>query len=295
MTKAGRRVLMIGVACALLFTSCATAFVKREPLRPIQMMGEEGTLVITIDAVAEAELVRAAFSGIEELGARGRRISLALKSERAVYPANLEDFSMWAVIEGDYPPFLVNTALMYVPGLRRHEIEGGPTWFSQKDGPLSLRAVGKDAILLTDGDYETTYERYKGGPALIEATIARQMEGAQIALYSKRPTTFFDLGLELPQSVFEQSQMVLMLLNGNGEGGYTADALIEMKSEKDASTLSQMVRSGYVANLRKEGKAVNIALLRQMFLLEGNQLIIKAMEVPHQGLVELKQHVVGMI
>lgn len=295
MKRAGRAVVVISVACAMLLTSCATAFVKRAPLRPVQLMGEEGTLVITVDAVSEAELVRLAFGGIEELGARSQRISLALSSERSTYPADLDDFSKWAVIEGDYPPVLVNTALMYVPGFSRHETEEGATWFSQKRGPLSLRAVGKGAILVTDGEWEETYRRYKDGPPSIDDETARKMEGAQIAIYAKRPKTFFDLGLDLPQSVFEQSEVVLMLLNGNGEGGYSADALIEMRSEKDASTLSQMVRSGYIATLRKEGKAVNIPLLRQMFLLEGTQLVIKGMDVPNEGLVELKRHLAGMI
>jgi len=81
MKRAGRAVVVISVACAMLLTSCATAFVKRAPLRPVQLMGEEGTLVITVDAVSEAELVRLAFGGIEELGARSQRISLALSSE----------------------------------------------------------------------------------------------------------------------------------------------------------------------------------------------------------------------
>ncbi|MCK9548893.1 MAG: hypothetical protein M0Q37_10325 [Sphaerochaeta sp.] len=289
-------VLLTGaIMMALVFTSCATALVKRVPPRPIQLMAEEGTIVIAVDAVRERELVALAFDGMEELGGRSRRVSLALQGKGDGYPMAFDDVSMWAVIEGDYPSFLVNTALMYVPALRRHEVEGGPTWFSHKTTPLSLRAVGKDTILLTDGDYETAYRRYKGGGVLLDSETARVMEHASIGIYALRPKTFFDLGLDLPQSVFEQAETVLLLLDDDGEEGYLADAIITMQSEKGASTLSQMVRSGYIARLRKEGKAVNIAALRQMFLLEGDQVTIHRMEVPGEQLSELKNHLVGII
>ncbi len=295
MKWAGQLLLIGGLVMTLLFTSCATVFVKRVPPRPIQLMGEEGSIVITVDADKERELVSLAFGGIEELGARSRRISLALRGLDDVYPLDPATLSMWALIEGDYPSFLVNTALMYVPSLSRREVEGGPTWFTQKEGPLSLRAVGKDAILLTDGDYEAIYRRYKEGPVLLDEETTRLMESASIAVYVLRPKSFFDLGLDLPQSVFEQSETVLLLLENTGDGAYSADAVITMQSEKGASTLSQMVRSGYIARLRKEGRAVNIAALREMFLLEGDRVTIQAMELPGEQLDVLKSSLVGII
>ncbi len=290
-----RTAAIVGAVSVLLLSSCASAFVKRPPLRPAQLMGKSGNIVITVDAKSQADLVGLAFGGIEELGKRSQRLSIALKSEESTYPLDLERASMWAVIEGDYPAFLVNTALMYVPSLRRDGADEELTWFTQKDGSLSLRAVGKDAILVTDGPYEEAWSAYKGNVPLIDEATVRQMEGSDIALYAKRPKTFFDLGLDLPQSIYEMSESVLFLLNGSEAAGYKADAIIEMQSEKDASTLSQMVRSGYVATLRKEGKAVNIALLKQMFLLDGKRLLVKDMEVPPSALSALKRHVTDII
>ncbi len=295
MRRANVLLLTGGIAIALLFTSCATAFVKRAPVRPVSLMGEEGSIVITVDALKESELVSLAFDGIDELGARSRRISLELQGRENSYPLDPSTLSMWALLEGDYPSFLVNTALMYVPSLKRHEAEDGPTWFSQKEGPLSLRAVGKDTILLTDGDYEAAYRRYKGGSVLLDEETTRLLESASIGIYALRPKTFFDLGLDLPQSVFEQSETVVLLLENSGDGSYVADAIITMQSEKGASTLSQMVRSGYIAQLRKEGKAVNIAALRDMFLIEGDRVMIRAMDLPPDQLTELKRSLVGII
>lgn len=295
MKRAGVLLLTGCIVITVLFTSCATSFVKRVPPRPVSLMGEEGNIVITVDALKERELVSLVFDGIDELGARSRRISLELKGRDDRYPLDLSALSMWALLEGDYPSFLVNTALMYVPSLTRHEVEDGPTWFSQKEGPISLRALRKDAILLTDGDYEAAYRRYKGGEVLLDEETTRLLESASIGIYALRPKTFFDLGLDLPQSVFEQSETVVLLLEKRDDGSYGVDAIITMQSEKGASTLSQMVRSGYIAQLRKEGKAVNIAALREMFLIEGDRVMIKAMDLPPDQLTELKRSLVGII
>ncbi len=295
MRRAGVLLLVGGIVMALLFTSCATVFVKREVPRPLCLMGGEGSIVITVDALKERDLLSVLFDGVDELGARSRRISLEMQGGDDSYPLDPSALSMWGFLEGDFPSFLVNTVLMYVPTFSRHEVEGGPTWFSQKDGPLSLRAVKKDAILLTDGDYETAYRRYKEGPLLLDEETTRLLEGASIGIYALRPKSFFDLGLDLPQSAFAQAETVVLLLENGGEGAYSADAVITMQSEKSASTLSQLVRSGYIAQLRKEGRTVNIAALREMFLIEGDRVMIKGMELPAQQLAELKRSLIGII
>jgi hypothetical protein len=68
-----------------------------------------------------------------------------------------------------------------------------------------------------------------------------------------------------------------------------------MKGTKEANTLSQMVRSGYVARLRREKRTVNIAALREMFLLDDLKVIIRQMEVQDQELAQLKESLVGIL
>ena len=68
-----------------------------------------------------------------------------------------------------------------------------------------------------------------------------------------------------------------------------------MGDEKKAKTLSQMVRSGYIANLKKANQKYVIAELMKMFLLEGQLVTIKGIEIPEDELFKILAGLDGLI
>lgn len=282
------RLVTFSVATLLLLASCATVGRPSVEGRPIQRMAERGVVVIAIDAQKERELLMTALGGIEELGRRSDRISLALRSDSDEYPLSLDTLDGWAVIEGDFPKLLTNTALKFAPQLAQQK-SGGASWFSHTESDLSLRTISKDTILATTGGWEETLDRYYTPILLLGEQEATMMEEAAIALWAREPKTFFDLGLELPQSVFTQSETVLVLIDRDEAGSYWTDAYITMQTPKGAQTLSQMVRSGYLAKLKREGRTFQIAELREMFLLEDDRVVIKHMDLSEDQMQQLYQ------
>ncbi|MFA5447922.1 MAG: hypothetical protein WC233_06560 [Sphaerochaeta sp.] len=293
--KRYRQLVTVGIVAILLFASCATGGSRRVEHRPIQLMGGPNAMVISVDAEREAQLLEAVLGDMGSLADRISRVSIAMTPHSDAYPISLEDAQLWAVIEGDFPRFLVNSALIYVPGFKRQEASDGRTYFTQKDGNLSVRAVGNNSLIVTTGDYEEAYRSYRSRDPLIDEEIATLMESSSIALWAEEPKTFFELGLELPQEIFLQADSVLFLLDHDEADQYWVDAYITMKGAKEANTLSQMVRSGYVARLRREKQTVNIAALREMFLLDDLQVIIRQMELQDQELAQLKESLVGIL
>jgi hypothetical protein len=258
-------------------------------------MGEENVIVVTIDARKEQELVQAAFSDLEEFARRSRRVSLALKPTSDAYPLEADAISAYGVVEGDYPKFLINTGMMYAKELERKGNSDGLTWFSQKSGPVSLYTPKNDKLLFTNGSYEESYSSFAAKNRLIDDQTAMQMAQSSIAVYSLHPETFFDLGLGLPDTVIKQAKSMLLLINADDAGSYTLDAYITMDTAKLASTLSQMVRTAYIARLKREKIPYKIADLMKMFLIEDDRVTIKHMELGEEQMEALRHSLTGML
>lgn len=79
------------------------------------------------------------------------------------------------------------------------------------------------------------------------------------------------------------------------DGVYTADAYITMDSVKLASTLSQMVRSGYLARLKKDKIPFKIAELKLMFLLDEDLVTIVQMPLSAEQMQMVKQSLTGVL
>jgi hypothetical protein len=282
------------VLAVVVLSSCATVSQKGRPYYDFQAMGEENVIVVTIDARKEQELVQAAFSDLEEFARRSRRVSLALKPTSDAYPLEADAISAYGVVEGDYPKFLINTGMMYAKELERKGNSDGLTWFSQKSGPVSLYTPKNDKLLFTNGSYEESYSSFAAKNRLIDDQTAMQMAQSSIAVYSLHPETFFDLGL-VAVTVIKQAKSMLLLINADDAGSYTLDAYITMDTAKLASTLSQMVRTAYIARLKREKIPYKIADLMKMFLIEDDRVTIKHMELGEEQMEALRHSLTGML
>lgn len=283
------------VLTVFILSSCATMAEKGRPYYDFQAMGEEQVIVVTVDARKEQELVRIAFSDLEEFARRARRISLSLKPTSDAYPLEMDNVAAFGVVEGDYPKFLINTGMMYASQLQRKSNTDGLTWYAQKEGDLSLYTPKNDKLLFTNTSYETAYASFAEKKRLIDDQTADQMAQASIAVYALQPQTFFDLGLGLPDTVIKQAKLMVLLINQDEAGSYTLDAYITMDTSKLASTLSQMVRTAYLARLKREKIPYKIADLMQMFLIEDDRVTIKHMELGEEQMQALRHSLTGML
>lgn len=288
------KAVVLCVCIVLFLSSCASLAKKERPYYQFQGMAQSGTIVATVDALAEPELVASAFGSLTEFAKRARRVSLSLTPTNDTYPLDQLSLAAYGVVEGDYPRFLLNTGMMYARELSQKGNADGLSWFSQKDGALSLYTPKNDELVFTNGPYESAYASYKARQRLITDEMALQMADASIALYAYEPQTFFDLGLNLPQTVFQQAREVLLLIH-QGQDIYTIDAFIQMETPKLATTLSQMVRSGYLARLKKDKVPFKLADLKLMFLLDEDLVSIVEMPLSEEQMQMLKQSLTGVL
>ncbi len=288
------KIVVLSICIVLMLSSCASLTKRERPYFHFQGMAQNGSIVATVDAVAEPELVASAFGDLTEFANRARRVSLSLTPINDTYPLEQDALAVYGVVEGDYPRFLLNTGMMYAKELSPKSNLDGLSWFNQNDGPLNLYTPKNDELVFTNGSYERAYISYKTRQRLINDEMALQMANASIALYAFEPETFFDLGLNLPQSVFQQAREVLLLINQD-EGSYTVDAFITMETPKLATTLSQMVRSGYLARLKKDKIPFKIAELKLMFLLDEDLVTIMQMPLSEEQMLLLKQSLTGVL
>ena len=292
--KKSKVVVLWSLSIVLLLSSCATLAKRESPYFHFQGMAQKGTIVATVDAIAEPALVASAFGDLTEFANRARRVSLSLTPTSNAYPLEQEGLAAYGVVEGDYPRFLLNTGMMYARELSQKGNSDGLSWFSQKKGPLSLYTPKNDELVFTNGSYEQAYASYKARERLIPDEVAFRMANASIALYAVEPETFFDLGLNLPQSVFQQARQVLLLIHQDN-GNYSVDAFITMETPKLANTLSQMVRSGYLARLKKDKISYKLAELKLMFLLDEDLVTIQQMPLGEEQMQLLKQSLTGVL
>lgn len=280
----------------VLFTSCAsTARREAPPYYDFQGMAQPGVIVVTVDALKEPELVKSAFEGLDEFARRAQRVSLSLTPTSDDYPLASDALQVYGVVEGDYPRWLMNTGMMYARELSRTTTTDGLEYFTQKSGDFSLYAPRNNRLLFTNGAYEEAYGSFISRGQTIDLNTAIDMTQASIAVYVAEPTTFFDLGLDLPESVIKQAKVMLLLIHQKPEGGYSLDAFITMETPRLATTLSQMVRTGYLARLKRDKIPYKISDLMKMFLLEEDRVTIKHMDLGDEQMQLLRDSLGGML
>ena len=288
------KVLILAISLVLILSSCATLGKKERPYYHFQGMAKNHAIVVTVDANEEKELVASAFGDLQEFAKRAKRISLSFTPLGDDYPLEVDSLQAYGVVEGDYPRFLLNTGMMYSRELEQKANVEGLSWFTQRDGDISLYAPKKNQLLFTNSSYEQAYASYDEQLFLIDEETATQMANASMAVYSIEPETFFDLGLGLPESAFKQMKEVLLLIH-RGEGTHTLDAYITMDTSKLATTLSQMIRTGYLARLRKDKISFKIADLMKMFTIDNDRVMIKQMDLGNEQMELLQQSLTGLL
>ena len=103
------------------------------------------------------------------------------------------------------------------------------------------------------------------------------------------------MGLDLPDTVITQAKVMLLLINQDEKGQYSLDAFITMDTPKLANTLSQMVRTGYLARLKREKVPYKIADLMKMFLIEDDLVTIKHMDLGEEQMASLRESLTGLL
>ena len=263
--------LVIVLASLSLF-GCATVKVGMGTISPFQSIADKGDVLVTIDTTKEKDLAQALL-GSEELSKRSTRLSVAFKPMDATYPLDTGRCSMLALAEGDYPSVLVNTALLYDSSYAHIDDS-----YYQK-GETKLGSLSSNIVLLTTGEYYASKKKVRTGPVTIDELTSMQMAFHSMALYCEDPITMFDLGLGIPQSVVSQAKSILIFLDATSDGRHVLSARIVMDSPQLADSLNKLVRSAYVANLRRDKIQFSLVELKKMFTIDKDMFTITEMNI----------------
>jgi hypothetical protein len=232
----------------------------------MQNIARRGDILVTFDAKKEPELALRVLGG-EELAKRCSRVSAAFSPRTDTYPFNPGEALTTAVVEGDYPTFLVHIALGHDASFAKegdHFVRDGA-----KVGSLST-----NILLYTDDDWNLRKQAFLLPPTVDDVT-AGELAMSSIGIYVDHPVTFFDLGWDVPKTVFPMIERMVVLIDGEKNANIT----INVADETKAATLSKMLRSAYVAELRRSKTAFSVQELKNMFTLEGNLLTITGIHI----------------
>jgi hypothetical protein len=70
---------------------------------------------------------------------------------------------------------------------------------------------------------------------------------------------------------------ILLLINQDDDQ-MVLDATFEVDSDKNASTLDRMIKTGYTANLKKAGEKLDFSALKLMFTIDSN--VVNIVDMP---------------
>lgn len=283
------KIVLLALFAVMLLGSCTTTTVRKRPAFTIEELPTHRTILVTTNDPGIIQTV------LPDVADRSERISVVIEPEDDAYPLNLEASRIYGVMETTYSRVAMNTALMWSSKTKK-DLHEDPSYFQMKESDLELYSPKNGKLLFTLDDYPAVYEQLsKEDGKRLSAEIAKRMKESAIALYAEYPRTFFDLNLGVSEEVVRQSESILLLFDRSEEGGYVLNAFITMGDEKKAKTLSQMVRSGYIANLKKANQKYVIAELMKMFLLDGQLVTIKGIEIPEDELFKILAGLDGLI
>ncbi|MFA5698472.1 MAG: hypothetical protein WC954_01920 [Sphaerochaeta sp.] len=276
-TKASLLTLLI----VFLLSGCATTEVRKPVTFSLDHLPTDQTILVTTKDQALIQTL------IPDFGEKSERLSLVIEPSSSAYPIDLETSRIYGVLETTYPKVAVNTALLWSSKTTKQGSDDLP-FFRMKKSPLELYSPKNGKVLFSLGEYSLAYALLSAPSGkILPADIAPLMKESAIALYAENPQTFFDLDLGLSEEVIRQSESILLLFDEKEENTYALHALITMEDEKKAKTLSQLVRSGYLANLKKANKSYVLSELMKMFLLDGQVVTIKGIEIEKDDLFKI--------
>jgi len=261
----------------LLISSCrTTSFFKEEPY--FSAMGEPSHLVITMDMQKGRELLgdqslsQDVDPAVSQLLDRTDRISISLYDPNATEEERTEkvDLSAYAYfggLEGNYPRFITNTALLWSPGWEK--IENDKTHYFTNDMMGLYAAVPKSGLLLfSNSDYMEAYEKtYAHRTTLIDASSAAKMQKAMFGFYANSPQAMIDIGLDIPLSVLLQMNSILFVIESSADGNPILNGTIVMKNAKLANSLNILLKTSYISEKRRNklplGDLTNLFILNE--------------------------------
>lgn len=262
-----RRNLLLysAIACIILSGCATTRRVGGGLVGPMQNIARTGDVLVTIDTKREPDLALRLL-GSEELAKRSTRISAAITPE-GEGALTLSSGEVTAVIEGDFPSFLLSVAM-----------RSDPSFSKEKDhyakGEVNIGSLSSRVVMYTNGNWDEKKQLF-AEPVTMDDVTAGRLSQASIALYAVHPTTFFDLGLEIPQTVYPAIEKLMVTIDDD----HVATIAITAVDEQKAATLSKLLRSAYVAKLRRDGEKFSLENVRNMFTLEGNLLTMSDMKI----------------
>ena len=283
------KVVILTLFVVVLLGGCATTTVRKRPAFTIEELPTHQTILVTTGDPGIIQTV------LPDLTDRSERISVVIEPGDEAYPLNLEASRIYGVMETTYSRVAMNTALMWSSKTKKDAHEDA-SYFQMKESDLELYSPRNGKILFTLDDYPAVYQQFmERDEEILPPEIAERMKQSAIALYAENPKTFFDLNLGISEEVIRQSESILLLFEKGEENTYVLNAFITMGDEKKAKTLSQMVRSGYIANLKKAKQSYVIAELMKMFLLDGQLVTIKGITIQKDELFKILSGFDGLL
>ena len=281
-----RTVRFISLTLLLLFllSSCVT----RSPIgdeQYFQGLGLDGEFVITINAqlLDVDQFIQSDDTAVNYITERMTRLSIALYDSKGTAGPVTEDFSefdYYGAVEGDFSKTLVNSALSVSSAFTSSKDKGTKLrFFIDTQSGLEAAVPANGIILFSTTDvvenYTQTYT--EGRAAHISDEDAAKLAASQVGVYVSNPRTMIDLGFDITEVALSNIDSILMVMDDD-----TISAEFRLKSDDLADSFSILIKAGYIGNLRREGKKVNVSELKEMFTQELSTVNVNGMKLSEE-------------
>ena len=281
-----RTVRFISLTLLLLFllSSCVT----RSPIgdeQYFQGLGLDGEFVITINAqlLDVDQYIQSDDTAVNYITERMTRLSIALYDSKGTAGPVTEDFSefdYYGAVEGDFSKTLVNSALSVSSAFTSSKDKGTKLrFFIDTQSGLEAAVPANGIILFSTTDvvenFSQTYT--EGRTAHISDEDAAKLAASQVGVYVSNPRTMIDLGFDISEVALSNIDSILMVMDDD-----TISAEFRLKSDDLADSFSILIKAGYIGNLRREGKKVNVSELKEMFTQELSTVNVNGMKLSEE-------------
>ena len=294
-----RTVRFISLTLLLLFllSSCVT----RSPIgdeQYFQGLGLDGEFVITINAqlLDVDQYIQSDDTAVNYITERMTRLSIALYDSKGTAGPVTEDFSefdYYGAVEGDFSKTLVNSALSVSSAFTSSKDKGTKLrFFIDTQSGLEAAVPANGIILFSTTDvvenYSQTYT--EGRTAHISDEDAAKLAASQVGVYVSNPRTMIDLGFDINEVALANIDSILMVMDDD-----TISAEFRLKSDDLADSFSILIKAGYIGNLRREGKKVNVSELKEMFTQELSTVNVNGMKLSEEQKDSILQVVTSIL
>ena len=294
-----RTVRFISLTLLLLFllSSCVT----RSPIgdeQYFQGLGLDGEFVITINVqlLDVDQFIQSDDTAVNYITERMTRLSIALYDSKGTAGPVTEDFSefdYYGAVEGDFSKTLVNSALSVSSAFTSSKDKGTKLrFFIDTQSGLEAAVPANGIILFSTTDVVENYtQTYTEGRAThISDEDAAKLAASQVGVYVSNPRTMIDLGFDINEVALSNIDSILMVMDDD-----TISAEFRLKSDDLADSFSILIKAGYIGNLRREGKKVNVSELKEMFTQELSTVNVNGMKLSEEQKDSILQVVTSIL